>query len=119
MENEVRSHIRTENAMQRETDKTKINMSVCVNDEDENNGIEDFFADKKNFEEEIIFNVIIQDTMRTMTKSEQKVVRKCLQGYTIREISREAGCREQNLYHVRKRLQKKLLGLYKNQLKYY
>lgn len=119
MENEVRTYIRKENADFRASDKTRVNLSVCYTDEEESNGMEEIFADEKNFENEIIFKLVIRDKMRIMTNVEKEVTQKCLDGYTIREISREANCHSQNIYQVRKRLQKKLLGLYKNQLKYY
>lgn len=119
MENEVRTYIRKENADFRVSDKTSIRLSVCYTDEGESNGMEEMFADEKDFEDEIIFKLVIRDIMRSMTNVEKEVTRKCLDGYTIREISREANCHSQNIYQVRKRLQKKLLGLYKDQLKYY
>ena len=117
MDNEVKDEIRKKNSEFRTTDKTAISMSA--KEDEDGSPLEIEYCDEKIFENDVIFELVIQNKIRTLTSMEKTVLEKYMNGYTIKEMANELGCHTQGLYIIRKHLQDKLHDEFKNQLKQY
>lgn len=116
MDNEVKGYLREQNSEFRKTQKMSV--SMFIETEDDGSQLEVDFCDKKIFENDSIFDLVIKDKLRTLTLQEQVVVNKFLDGYTPREIADELGYTTQNIYQIKKQLQNKFLDIYGDQLKH-
>ena len=96
MENAVLDQLRREN-------REKRNYAVCSLQD-----VSDELPHPRNFENDVILKVIVQEKAKVMTEDERFVLSRLLDDYSVREIAAELGCSTQNVYEIRKRLREKL-----------
>lgn len=111
MENEVTDHKRKVSRISRRADKNTISTSSCKDPDKDMTAIDMYSADKKNFEDDLIFMLVLESKKRIMTCSEKTVMEKLLDGYKIQDIADELDVSKQYIYNVRQRIRKKLKNI--------
>lgn len=109
--NELYSQIRASNTESNKLNNNALsyNATYITPSGDETSG-EEFMLVQKNFEKNLVFKLLFQDTIRILDNKEREIVLLRVDGHTYQEIAQHYGISRQAISNKMKKIQAKILN---------